>query len=564
MSLVGNLKDLGLAEILQIVSLSRKSGVLGIWSNDQEAKILFRQGQVVKAVATTCPVDLSGILLAQGIVDQTTLEFAKSLQQDGGFGRRLGDILISECSVDATLVDELLRGVVENTVYSLFGWEEGRFDFELQDNLDVVDDLRTDPLQLLLANGLSPQFLAMEGSRLLDERRYAASTGYAAPDTTSGVHNADFEFDLLMEPGGSGNQDESASIPPAEKAADKRLIVIDDDEGTRNAIAYMLQAYSYHVTCFGKSEDALVTLDTLHRAGESPTVLIDLVMPRMDGTGTLGGLELLELIHDNFPRFHVLVLSDRHDADAEHSLADMGYPLMSKPSPGEIATASVSLKFGDQLLLQLSGTGNAPSRGVTERVNIGDDLRREMGEEPVAHDSKPASTGISLLRGMLEELNDPALGGGIILLVLRFAAEFMARAVIFTVRENEIVGLGQFGIDDRDQSGDMRVRGMRFPVGEKTVFSQVVESQLPVKLQMDDSPWCRYLQEHLGGYTKEAFLGPIVSEGRVVAILYGDNGSDSKLIGDTDSLEIFISQAGIAMEKALLLRKLKEKHLEGM
>ncbi|WP_243688471.1 hypothetical protein [Geotalea toluenoxydans] len=57
-------------------------------------------------------------------------------------------------------------------------------------------------------------------------------------------------------------------------------------------------------------------------------------------------------------------------------------------------------------------------------------------------------------------------------------------------------------------------------------------------------------------------MGPIVSEGKVVAVLYGDNIPDAKPIGDTDSLEIFLSQAGLAMEKALLQRRLKDKSRE--
>ena len=38
MSLVGNLEDLGLGEILQIVSLSRKSGVLQLNSRDRDGR----------------------------------------------------------------------------------------------------------------------------------------------------------------------------------------------------------------------------------------------------------------------------------------------------------------------------------------------------------------------------------------------------------------------------------------------------------------------------------------------------------------------------------------------
>jgi hypothetical protein len=199
------------------------------------------------------------------------------------------------------------------------------------------------------------------------------------------------------------------------------------------------------------------------------------------------------------------------------------------------------------------------------KVNLGDELRQEMGEESL-QSSGPVvqSTGISLLRGMLVELNNPSLGSDIILLVLRFATEFMNRAVIFTVKEEEIVGLGQFGIEDNDGSADSKIRKMRMPRRENTLFNEVIETQLSAKINLDDSLWNRYLFGQLGGGTPtEVFAGPIVSEGKVVALLYGDNLPEKKPIGDTDSLEIFLSQAGLAMEKAILQRRLKEKSPEG-
>jgi hypothetical protein len=164
---------------------------------------------------------------------------------------------------------------------------------------------------------------------------------------------------------------------------------------------------------------------------------------------------------------------------------------------------------------------------------------------------------------MMEELNDPALGGGIILLVLRFASEFMNRAVVFFVKRDAIAGLGQFGIFDQEGRAEARVRNLRIPRGESSLFSQVIESQLPAKILPDDIEWNRYLFSRLGGEPAEVFLGPVVSEGKVVAVLYGDNLPEKAPIGDTDALEIFLSQAGLAMEKALLLRRLKEKNPEG-
>ncbi len=69
-----------------------------------------------------------------------------------------------------------------------------------------------------------------------------------------------------------------------------------------------------------------------------------------------------------------------------------------------------------------------------------------------------------------------------------------------------------------------------------------------------------YLEEQLGGdVPEEVFLGPVISEGKTVAVLYGDNLPEKRTVGDTAALEIFLSQAGLAMEKALLERRLRGK-----
>ena len=50
----------------------------------------------------------------------------------------------------------------------------------------------------------------------------------------------------------------------------------------------------------------------------------------------------------------------------------------------------------------------------------------------------------------------------------------------------------------------------------------------------------------------------IIAEGRVVALLYCDNLVNGEKIGETEGLEIFIDQAGLALEKSLLQRRLQE------
>jgi len=562
MSLVGNLEDLGLGEILQIVSLSRKSGVLSLYSKGREGKIVFRQGQVIRAAIDGRQPHLGKILLERGLITDSTLRAALALQAEEAFRERLGDILVNNFSVRSDLLEEIVRERIERVVYALFAWAEGSFDFELRDNVDAPEEPEPESIQYLLEQGLNPQYLAMEGSRILDERRHR---GELPEDASSDEQNSpltescDLAFDMMQ-----GQFDVGSTIASA-PAQERIAVLVDDDDEVRSALVSLLEGWGYTVHDFSKTEDTLIKVDFLCRDGFRPTVLVDLIMPRMDGSGILGGLELIELIHDNFPGLPVIVLADHHTSNAEQKVRETGYPFLLKPRRSELAQPDAFRSFSEKLRSEMSVVEpKEERRTASETINFGDELFREMGEDfvPVS-EVTGRGMGVSLLRSMLEELNNPALEGGIILLVLRFATEFMNRAVVFIVGEDGIRGLGQFGIVDPDGHADARVRDLFIPLKTDPLFSRAIDSRMALKASPDGTEWNRYLLDELGGETPvEMFLGPLISEGKVVAMLYGDNLPERRPIGDTDSLEIFLSQAGLAMEKCLLRRRLKEREQE--
>jgi len=66
------------------------------------------------------------------------------------------------------------------------------------------------------------------------------------------------------------------------------------------------------------------------------------------------------------------------------------------------------------------------------------------------------------------------------------------------------------------------------------------------------------LQEIGGQWPNEFALFPLVAEERVVALLYCDNLTTGEKSGESEGLEIFIDQAGLALEKSLLQRRIQE------
>lgn len=566
MSLVGNLEDLGLGDILQIVSLSRKSGVLHLHSQNREGKIIFQNGQVNRATSSSFPENLGDLLVRKGLADIDTVKKALLLQKGAETPILIGEVLSTHFGVDKNAIEDIVREQVEKISYSFFAWSEGTFSFELGESSEVAGVTQVNPLSFRLEKGLNPQWLAMEGSRILDEKRHRGESLDETPQEESL-----FDLDELLGTTEVQNPiSAQATSAPSGNAASVSgrgvVLFVDDDENTRNSFSRALGGLGYEVLSFSGGETFLQAVSATVEAGTNPFLIVDLFMPRMDGSGILGGLELIESVRARHQQLPILVLSDHPNDEAERRVRDFGLPpVVPKPKKSEVREAG-----GDEaitllaervaLLLDDIAAGKSPTAAV-DTINFGADLLREMGETTDSRAQKgPESPGLHLLRGMLQELNNPSLGGGIILLVLRFASELMNRAVIFLVKDAETVGLGQFGIVANDEMADVRVRRMKVPRGEDSVFESLFLEMSPKKVALGPGPWDRYLAEQLGGgEPKEVFLGPIISEGKVVAVLYGDNLPEMSPIGDTESLEIFLSQAGLAMEKALLERRLRGK-----
>jgi len=169
MSLVGRLEDLALPDIFQIISLSKKTGTLIVRSRKGTGMVVFKNGQVIQAASDSIRDSLGNILVSQGMLDENALQRALALQKRQT-DVPLGMILVEMGAVSAQTLETVVRKQIEEIIYDLLAWEEGFFNFELGE-IAPKDKIEIDTQEFLLKSGISAEYLLMEGTRILDERR---------------------------------------------------------------------------------------------------------------------------------------------------------------------------------------------------------------------------------------------------------------------------------------------------------------------------------------------------------------------------------------------------------
>ncbi len=160
MALEGTLRDFSFADILQLISLQRKTGVLTLRSEENLITVSFQEGCIVGASTLNQHTeDMIGlILLKRGEVTKAELEGALRRQEETL--QRLGRILIDHHVVPIETVRAALQQQILQIVYRVFRWTDGEYHFSQETDIDYDRDL----LQPMAADSV-----IMEGARMTDE-----------------------------------------------------------------------------------------------------------------------------------------------------------------------------------------------------------------------------------------------------------------------------------------------------------------------------------------------------------------------------------------------------------
>lgn len=157
MALKGNLRDFSTTQLLNLISLARKTGTLTI-EGDDVAQMSFREGKLIYATMGNNSSNLAFILQKSGKLSAEQGKFIQTRAQGTG-DKQLGHLLIQAGYVTQSDIIQSVRQHVLEIVYKLFTWAEGLFRFDA--NRIPSSDRITVPIDL--------ESVIMEGSRRLKE-----------------------------------------------------------------------------------------------------------------------------------------------------------------------------------------------------------------------------------------------------------------------------------------------------------------------------------------------------------------------------------------------------------
>jgi hypothetical protein len=159
MALQGTLKDFSITEIIQLIGQQLKTGILRIHRGKNLVEIHFVDGMIVHVYSNyRGKKDLIGeILVKAQLITEEQLERVLKIQKETL--KYLGEILVELQLLTKDHVLKVISTQIYETIYDLFWWEDGTFNFDLK----LVESYKKIPF------ALSTEQVLLNILRMVDE-----------------------------------------------------------------------------------------------------------------------------------------------------------------------------------------------------------------------------------------------------------------------------------------------------------------------------------------------------------------------------------------------------------
>jgi CheY-like chemotaxis protein len=521
MGLKGRLEDLPLLDMLQIIAFSRKSGYLRIAASKGRGAVVLREGRVLFSYSwSTLPA--------------------------------LEEMVRHPERVTTTII----REQIEVSLRELGSLREGHFQFELADPASGdFGGVRFQPF--LLTDGLDAQELLLDLAVEIDnERREATSLLELA-------FQGDVPSEPLPPPPPASVEPKRAPVaappPPVPRPTEATpapavlqlrasVVVVDDEAPVREVLSEELTKKGYRVYTASNPAAGASIVNERIAGGERVMMVVDLKMPTSTGKSFFGGFELVRRVQKSHPGVPVLLMAETLSEKAKARAKELGIRRLAyKP-----ALSKIDAKLYVQDLREYAST-------------VADQLSKLQEDAPGGGNGRVIDPGLTplaakraeFLASMTKKLVEPGGSTDVSRLVMEVAAKFVERGVLFVVKGDGARGLAAFGAGQTLTDCSEKAQRMAVEIGHNPAFAEAVRRGTAYRLSGDLSALEEPILQVIGrGAATEAVLIPLLYNRATLLLLYGDNAQSGRPLDDLSGLELFVAQAGMALENKLLQRKL--------
>ncbi len=585
MAFTGDLENLPIVDIIQLVHTTRKSGIFFVTGSKGESKIVFSNGSIVGANHINDSVRIGSVLVKMGAITIDDLRQALDVTNDPAQGHR--PLMLTLMQMGKLKREDALRGLknlVEMTIVELMSWTKGTFTFDT-DTVVVSSEGDQDV-------GVDAQMVLMNALRIFDERERDLAAGKEVP-----AFEALYTDVLPAENAGEAKAERStvtaddlglADIDHLENKIPRpvsEMEIFDPVEIHRQKIKEILADFSFEeqatfVSFLRKYVDRKAAPDAAAKQAGKAVVIFSgdrllrhsvMTICKEDGVPVFAIDDEMELewtvsqclsamrkpvvVFDSpatsdggFPEGKIVGLRNR--LREKYSAV----PVLQLASPQENNFILQSYHDGVSAVLPKPSIEVRRETYVQDTITFLDTFKSYIRGFQCRLDNtdtyvKKLKDGVISLRG-LTDLSDAPL------VVLAAVAEMFERAVTFLVRPSELIGERALGVSSEKDMGPTPVDRLKIPLSKPSVFRDVVEKGLAYYGESGDEAVTELYKEIGKPRSPAVVLLPVIVDRKVVAVVYGDFGEKEASPVVLDTLEILAQQVGITLEYEFFRRQM--------
>jgi CheY-like chemotaxis protein len=337
----------------------------------------------------------------------------------------------------------------------------------------------------------------------------------------------------------------------------RTILLVDDEDDVRKLLADRFRAAEYAVVEAADPEAAVKQGGRLGREKTAFLLVADLGMPTSGGTSFQGGFEVVKRLGKMNLRPPVLMMTESLKPALQLRARQMGVhsfvfkPGLAKLNPKQFEADMQA--FAQKMLADVLPKLTEPAARAARKTAGGaaPAPRPEASAEELAQQ-------MSLLHRRLAELRGPGNANQIAMLVMKVAREFFERSILFLVKNGEARGLGGFGSAPKGLSLNLLAREVVISLSDSSALRDAVQSGRPFTGTWPEGKWTKHLLGKVGRFQSNSVaLFPLVTHRESIAVLFGDNPETGGEFRGLEALEMFVDQAGVALENAFLQRKIQ-------